>query len=226
MERKIKSFCRITVLLLSVSIAARTLSACGSHSENTAAAMHLTKTEGVVQVADQDGSAVEPMESLGLYDGYQVATKTESYAWISLDRDRLAKMDTDSHVGIQKDDKHLEILVRSGGLYFHVTDPLEEDETMNIRTSNMMAGIRGTCGWIQVTDQNHMQVSLLEGSVVCSVFDLAGRTLASETISAGETADMVYDKDGESSIHTGSFPFSQQLSGILCRKLHAPLVFF
>ncbi|MCI9488027.1 MAG: hypothetical protein HFI64_13895 [Lachnospiraceae bacterium] len=73
---------------------------------------------------------------------------------------------------------------------------------------NMMAGIRGTCGWIQVTDQNHMQFSLLEGSVVCSVFDLAGRTLASETISAGETADMVYDKDGESSIHTGSFPFS------------------
>ena len=63
-------------------------------------------------------------------------------------------MDTDSHIGIQKDNKHLEILVRSGGLYFHVTEPLEEDETMNIRTSNMMAGIRGTCGWIQAADQN------------------------------------------------------------------------
>ena len=209
MKQTQKSFYYIVTFLLAVSLPLQTLSACQGRQKNASATtMHLTKTEGTVQVADENAVSVKPMESLGLYDGYQVATEIDSHAWISLDQAKLAKMDADSQIGIQKDGRHLEILVRSGGLFFNVTDPLEEDETMNIRTSNMMVGIRGTCGWIQVADQNHMQVSLLEGSVVCTVFDLAGRELASETISAGETADMFYDRDGESSIRTGTFPFS------------------
>lgn len=32
------------------------------------------------------GKAVSPMERPGFYDGYQAATRTESYAWIDLDQ--------------------------------------------------------------------------------------------------------------------------------------------
>lgn len=177
------------------------LSSCGGETAR-AATMHLAKSEGSVEVADDGGGLLELTERLGLYDGYQVATKTDGHAWIDLDEVKLAKMDTESRIEIQKDGKALEIHVRSGGLFFHVAEPLAEDETMKIRTSNLMVGIRGTCGWVQVTDQSHMRVSLLEGSVTCTVFDLMGRELASETISAGETAELVYDKDGESSIGT------------------------
>ena len=195
-------FCRpVWALFLIVSqlLSACTFSACGS-SDVKATTMHLSKTEGNVTVADNRGSDLEPQEQLGLYDGYQVATQAESYAWINLDHVKLTKMDAESRIGIQKDGSDLEILVQSGSLFFNVTEPLSEDETMNIRTSNMIVGIRGTCGWVEVPDQNHMQVSLLEGSVTCMVFDLTGRILASETISAGETARMIYHPDGESSI--------------------------
>lgn len=47
-------------------------------------------------------------------------------------------------IQIEKSGKNLEIVVDRGGLFFNITEPLAEDETMNIRTSGMMVGIRGT----------------------------------------------------------------------------------
>lgn len=47
----------------------------------------------------------------------------------------------------------LELYVRSGSLFFDVTEPLEEDESMDIRTSTMAVGIRGTSGWVEVEDE-------------------------------------------------------------------------
>lgn len=56
-------------------------------------------------------------------------------------------MDENSEISITKDDLKLSINVKSGGLFFNVTEPLAEDETMNIRTSSMIVGIHSTCGW-------------------------------------------------------------------------------
>ena len=76
-----KSFRYIVTFLLAVSLPLQTLSACQSRRENASAAtMHLTKTEGTVLVADENAASVKPMESLGLYDGYQVATEIDSHA--------------------------------------------------------------------------------------------------------------------------------------------------
>ena len=70
-------------------------------------------------------------------------------------------MDADSQAEIQKNGKDLEILVNTGSVFFHVTEPLEEDETMTIRTSSMMVGIRGTCGWVTSDGGKNSQVFLL-----------------------------------------------------------------
>ena len=95
---------------------------------------------------------MEPQENLGLYSGYGVATQAESYAWIDLDEVKLAKLDAGSEIEIAKEGKKLEINVKSGNMFFNVTQPLADDETMDITTSTMMLGIRGTCGW--VTENN------------------------------------------------------------------------
>ena len=117
---------------------------CGSG----AASMHLRRTEGTVGVSDNEGKSVEPRDDLGLYSGYGVGTQAESYAWIDLDDVKLTKLDANSEIEIVKEDKSLEINVKSGSLFFNVTEPLADDETMNIATSTMMIGIRGTCGWV------------------------------------------------------------------------------
>ena len=86
-----------------------------------------------------------------------------------MDEVKLSKLDQNSQAAIKKEDKHLEIEVLSGAVFFNVTEPLADDETMNIRTSTMMLGIRGTCGWVALSeDKGTLTVGLLEGKVECS----------------------------------------------------------
>lgn len=167
-----KTFTRLTALALALNLL---LTSCGSGA--SAATMHLRKTEGTVAVSDSEGKDVVPRENLGLYSGYQVGTQAESYAWIDLDKVKLTKMDADSEIEITKDGEELEINVKSGSLFFNVTEPLADDETMNIRTSTMMIGIRGTCGW--VTEDT---AALLEGTVSVTAGD------QEVTVNAGEMA--------------------------------------
>lgn len=173
---------KIRRFLALAAAAALALTACGHKA--AAATMHLRRTEGAVAVADGAGRQVEPREALGLYSGYQVDTQSESYAWIDLDEVKLTKMDQNSGIQIQKEGKRLEILVNSGSLFFNVTQPLAEDEAMEIRTSSMVVGIRGTCGWVEAEDAQRMSVYLLEGEVECTA---GGQTV---TVSAGEMVEL------------------------------------
>ena len=191
-----------TSILLFFLVLILLVPACGS--KETAATMHLVRTEGAVSVNDTDGAPVALIENLGLYSGYGVATQGESYGWIDLDETKLAKMDEDSEVEIVKRDKLLEIRVQSGGLFFNVTEPLTEDETMNIRTSTMLVGIRGTCGWVYVEDDSLMHVYLLRGKVECSVLGGDNNALASEMLTAGQMARMTLS-EGTASIVVEDF---------------------
>ena len=166
---------RLTALLPALSLLL-SLAACGQE-EAKATTMHLKRAEGTVAVSDDTGEDVPLLEDLGLYSGYGVDTRSASFAWIDLDSVKLTKMDEDSEIAIRKEDKLLEIEVKSGSLFFNVTEPLAEDETMTIRTSTMMVGIRGTCGWVAQD-----AAALLEGTVEVT----AGEQ--SVTLSAGERA--------------------------------------
>ncbi len=172
-----KTTTRLAALALSLALL---LTSCAGGASATT--MHLRKTEGSVGVSDGEGKELTPKDNLGLYSGYQVETQAESYAWIDLDKVKLAKLDQDSEVEINKEGKKLEIDVKTGSLFFNVTEPLTDDETMNIATSTMLIGVRGTCGW--VTDNT---AALLEGTVSVT----AGGQEA--TINAGEMAVLTED---------------------------------
>ncbi len=190
---------RITALLLA---AALLLSACGGGS--TAATMDLVRTEGTVGVSDDSGKTVTPRKNMKLYSGYGVSTQLESYAWIDLDRVKLAKLDADSEIQIQKDEKLLEIVLTKGSVFFNVTEPLAEDETMTIRTGDIAMGIRGTCGWVTAADSRHMTVHILEGTVVCTVTEAGGRVMEA-SVSAGESAALSVTEEGNGQIRLGTF---------------------
>lgn len=166
-----------------------------------ATTMSLQKTQGTVGVSDEKGKDVSPKENLKLYSGYGVETEPASYAWIDLDQVKLVKMDEKSEIEIQKDGKKLELLVSSGSLFFNVTEPLADDETMDIRTSTMIVGIRGTCGWVFDDGQKGSQVFLLEGTVKAEVLD-TGETVE---VSAGEMAEVSVNAEGETEITVQPF---------------------
>ncbi|MCI8638239.1 MAG: FecR domain-containing protein [Coprococcus sp.] len=173
-----------------------------------ASVMELIRTEGSVGITDGEGENVALVENMQLYSGYDMKTDKESFAWINLDSAKLVKMDAVSEAQIQKSGRKLEILVNSGNVFFRVTRPLENDETMEIHTSTMTVGIRGTCGWVEVVDENHMKVYILEGKVECSIMG-ESQEVAAAYVSAREMAEMVYTGDGKGEIKTGIFDETQ-----------------
>ena len=160
-----------------------------------AATIALTKVEGELELIDRRGKDVLPKENLHLFDGSIMATHKQSYAWMNLDSKRLVKLDQESQMEIRKNRKKLEIAMQYGSLFFNIEKPLEKDESLDIRTSSMMVGIRGTCGWVTVEDETLLHVYLLKGKVECSVFDKEGNVLASEILTAGQAARLALDGD-------------------------------
>lgn len=157
-----KGVYRITALCLALVLC---LTSCST--DRIATTMALSKTEGTVDVLDGRQKEIEPAEQLSLYSGYKVETHPVSYAWIDLDKVKLTKMDAESEIEIKKRRNDLEIMVNSGNLFFHITEPLGDEENLDIRTSSMIVGIRGTCGWIEAMEEEQMRVYVLEGTVAC-----------------------------------------------------------
>lgn len=153
----------------------------------TAATVQLTRTEGTVTVTNAVGRAVSRLTKLRLYSGYHLNTDQKSYAWVALDDERLAKIDAASALEIRKKGKALELLLESGSVYFNIAKPLEEDESLNICTSSMIIGIRGTSGWVDVVDQNNSVINILEGTVSCTVADPVSGEVDSISVSGGES---------------------------------------
>lgn len=202
MKQKIR-FRRIVSLL---SVLCLLCTACGG--SNKASIMQLTKTEGTVRLLDEEGKSISPAENMRLYSGYDLTTAYRSYAWINLDSVKLTKLDASSEIEIRKSGDDLEIIVNAGKLYFNITEPLSDEETLNIRTSTMAVGIRGTCGWVEAADERHMKVYILEGTVECSVTDPESGKSETGSVSGGETAELYLEDGGEANITVE--PFSEE----------------
>ncbi|WP_300415134.1 leucine-rich repeat protein [uncultured Oscillibacter sp.] len=157
----------------------------------TAAVIRLTKTTGTVEISKSSGKSVSLLKNMRLYNGYHVETDEESYAWINLDDSKLLKEDAASEVEVRKDGKRLEVLLCSGNIFFDVAEPLEDDESMNIHTSTTVVGIRGTSGWIRVVDRWTTEISVLEGTVECSVMDPVTNQIKAEPVRGGERVTCV-----------------------------------
>lgn len=182
------------------------VTSCGQ--DTSATTMCLARTQGTVKVADGGGGEVALAKNLKLYSGYHVGTEKTAYAWINLDNVKLTKLDEASEVEVRKEDRNLELLVTRGNLFFHVTEPLSEEESLDIRFSDMTVGIRGTCGWVSAWDETHMQVYILEGTVTCQTGKPGAEEAASTEVSGGEMAELTVT-DGEPKIMVREFSLAE-----------------
>lgn len=187
---------RAAALGLALIMCAACAAPASAAEDASAAAMRLTKTTGTVDVTNSRGRELSLRDDMRLYSGYHVETQETSYAWISLDNTKLTKLDAVSELEVRKAGKELELLLNSGQLYFNVTEPLNNDESLSIRTSTMVTGIRGTSGWVRVVDQWHTRVYVLQGRVECSVTDPVTGQTKTTVLTGGDTAEcVVYEQE-------------------------------
>lgn len=170
--------------------------------EETAVDMKLEQLEGDVGV-DDGSSSIESFAGMNLYNGYSVETQNESYSWINLDQTKLLKMDEESLTRISQEKRNLKITLEEGNLFFCVTEPLEEDETLEFETSNMTLSIRGTTGIIR-QEKEMTTVILLEGE---ATINFGG---SSEEAEGGKAYEIFSPNVDESIIN---FDYSMSESG-------------
>lgn len=158
-----------------------------------ATTMKLEKTEGTVSLKTQNGTARRITSGMRLYNGNTLETKAKSYAYVSLDSAKAVKLDQSTLATLRQNGKELELLVKSGKLFFNVSQPLTEKESMNVRTSTMVTGIRGTCGIVEHVTSTTSRLYLLEGKVTLGSGENA------TTIQGGQTATIVVQPKKETS---------------------------
>lgn len=178
--KRILSIVMTLVLLWGLTMPATAAAAVGT-------TLRLEKTEGTVTVESASGKSLSLRNGMRLYSGTKIKTSEGSYAYISLDSGKAVKLGASSESEVRKSGKKLELNLLSGELFFDVTVPLEKDESLNIRTSTMVTGVRGTSGYAVVYDSYHSEIVLLEGHLtVHKTLGSTGRSMVE--INGGEKA--------------------------------------
>ena len=140
-------------------------------NQTTATDMRLTAAEGSVELYGSDGEPLSVQQGMKLHSGDTLSTKSKSYAYVTLDNTKVVKLDANSQVLILKEGSHLDLTLSEGKLFFNVKAPLTDEESLNIRTSTMVTGIRGTSGMVEVLDETSSAVSIYDGQVEVTVLD-------------------------------------------------------
>lgn len=130
-----------------------------------ATTMRLESTEGDVSLENQNGTILSISEGMKLLNGNALETQAASYAYVSLDSKRVVKLDGLSEAEVRQNGKKLEILLHEGKLFFNVENPLQEDESLQIKTSTLVTGVRGTSG-ILLSGDEQSTILLLTGRLL------------------------------------------------------------
>ncbi len=180
---------RASKMLVSILVLSLLLGTVAMAAGAVSTTLRLVSHEGTVTVKNSAGNTLTTRDEMRLSSGYTISTSSASYAYISLDDDKAVKLDSLTTCTVKQKGNQLELLLTSGRLFFNVTAPLEETETMTVRTSSMVTGIRGTSGYVELTN-DVSSVTLLSGKVEVTTSDVANGETQTEILEAGFELDV------------------------------------
>ena len=147
--KKLSKLTKIIIAAAAVAvIAAAVICIVIARSGYTATTMRLLRVEGAVSLEDSKGTTKPVSNNLRFQSGDALNTGTDGLASVGLDNTKIITLQNDSRAEFKKKNKHLELKLTKGAVFFNVTEKLRSDEKFEIRTSTMTAGIRGTSGMI------------------------------------------------------------------------------
>ena len=131
-----------------------------------ATTMRLLRVEGTVNIEDSKGGTKPVMENIRFQSGDALNTGSDGLASVGLDDTKIITLQSDSRAEFSKKSKQLELKLTKGALFFEVTEHLKEDESFDIKTSTMTAGIRGTSGMVFYDKEGRDSLIVTDGKVI------------------------------------------------------------
>ena len=136
---------RSCLLLL---LAALFLLTCATAESYEASTMRLLRYEGNVEISDASGNTRFVMENARFNSGETMLTGEASSASVSLDSSKIVTLDAVTKVEFVKDAGQLQMNLKTGTLFLDVQKKLDENESLDIQTTTMTVGIRGTIVYV------------------------------------------------------------------------------
>lgn len=160
----------------------------------TAIVVRLLHSEGEVTLTDDNGNEKSMLEDMNLFTGYVLKTGGDGLVKLGLDETKLVTLNNNSELGFEKHNKEMKLKLNEGQLYFNVQEKLAEDEKLEVETSTMVVGIRGTSGLINA---NENAITITDGEVeVYGTNNVTGGK-NSITLYGGQTVTIVFDNNKE-----------------------------
>jgi hypothetical protein len=161
----------------------------------TAMVMRLIRQEGEVALLDASGQDVAILDNMKLYSGNALETGGDGLVDLSLDDTKYLTIENKSNVVFEKSGKALELKLNSGRLFFNVTEKLADDETMDISTSTMVVGIRGTSGWV---DADNSDIYIGDGTLhITGINPKTGERIEADFTAGQKVHVYLLDEDGK-----------------------------
>lgn len=140
------------------------------------------------------------MENVRFKSGEAVVTGENSLASVGLDDTKIVSLDQNTRVEFFKNGGHMRLKLTVGTLLLDVREKLDENESLDVETSNLSVGITGTVPKVTVEKVDgitFVKVTLLEGCVKVGYKDENGKE-QTVTINAGYTAIFTFtDQDNK-----------------------------
>ena len=212
----------------------------------TATTMRLLRYEGTVEIEDSAGKQRPVMENARLNSGEAMKTGEASSASVGLDKGRIVTLDALSRVEFEKKAGALSMNLTEGKIFLDVSEKLDANETMDIKTSTMVVGIRGTIVYASndpVTDADAVdlksvdlkglapekgsiirisQLGVLEGTAQITYTDNAGREQALSVDAGLKAVVPEYSEDAEGIPAPKVEPITQEdLQGFVLNQITA-----
>ena len=132
-----------------------------SNNKYLATTMRLLRVEGTVNIEDSKGGTRSVTNNMRFQSGDALNTGADGLASVGLDDTKIITLQNDSRAEFLKKGKQLELKLTKGAVFFNVTEKLKADETFEIKTSTMTAGIRGTSGIYYYDETNENRETLV-----------------------------------------------------------------
>ena len=138
-----------------------------NRSSYLATTMRLIRTQGDVRIISAEGGSKPATKNKRFESGDLLVTGVnDSLASVSLDDSKIVTLQTDSKAEFIKKSKQIELKLTKGALFFEVVQKLNADESFEIKTSTLTAGIRGTSGYIYYDEQGRDSITVTDGTVI------------------------------------------------------------
>ncbi len=133
--------------------------------------MRLLRVEGTVNIESGNGGTKPVLDNIRFQSGDALNTGADGLASVGLDDSKIVTLQNDSRAEFSKSGKRLELKLTKGALFFNVTEKLNDDETFEIKTSTMTAGIRGTSGYVYYDDEGRDSLVITDGVVIVTAIN-------------------------------------------------------